>query len=75
MTTRKSKIARLPFRIREMLNHRIMDNVPTKEILIWLNTDGTVRRGDLHLANVWKNGGKHPPHEKRTQGDQTFLIQ
>jgi hypothetical protein len=43
MTTRKSKIARLPFRIREMLNHRIMDNVPTKEILSWLNTDGTVR--------------------------------
>ena len=33
MTTRKSKIARLPFNIREDLNHQIIDNVPTKDIL------------------------------------------
>jgi len=33
MTTRKSKIARLPFNIRKELNHQIMDNVPTKDIL------------------------------------------
>ena len=43
MTTRKSKIARLPYNIRELLNHQIMDNVPTKDILSWLNTDPIVR--------------------------------
>ena len=42
MTTRKSKIARLPFDIREDLNNRLLENVPTKDILIWLSTDSTV---------------------------------
>ena len=44
MTTRKSKIARLPFNIREQLNHQIMDNVPTKDILSWLNNDWVCSR-------------------------------
>ena len=30
MTTRKRKIARIPFNIREELNHQIMDSVPPK---------------------------------------------
>ena len=43
MTTRRSKIGRLPFAIREDLNNRLMENVPVKDILNWLNTDSEVR--------------------------------
>ena len=43
MTTRNGKIARLPFNIREELNNRLLENVPVKDILIFLNTDSTVR--------------------------------
>ena len=52
MTTRKSKIARLPFNIREDLNHQIMDNVPTKDILGWLNSDPTVRH---YMERLFQN--------------------
>src|ERR1700677_829001 len=52
MTTRKSKIARLPFNIREELNHQIMDNVPTKDILNWLNSDPTVRH---YMERLFQN--------------------
>ena len=52
MTTRKSKIARLPFNIREELNHQIMDNVPTKDILGWLNSDPTVRH---YMERLFQN--------------------
>jgi len=52
MTTRKSKIARLPFNIREELNHQIMDNVPTKDILSWLNGDPTVRH---YMERLFQN--------------------
>ena len=52
MTTRKSKIARLPFNIREELNHQIMDNVPTKDILSWLNSDPTVRH---YMERLFQN--------------------
>ena len=41
---RKGKIARLPFEIREYLNHQLKDNVPVKDILSWLNNDPTVRQ-------------------------------
>jgi hypothetical protein len=43
MTTRNGKIARLPFEIREELNHRLLENEPAKTILHWLNGDSTVR--------------------------------
>ena len=43
MTTRRSKIGRLPFTIREDLNNRLMENVPVKDILNWLNSDSDVR--------------------------------
>ena len=43
MTTRKSKIARLPFNIREEINHQLADNLPAKDILHWLNSHSTVR--------------------------------
>jgi len=52
MTTRKSKIARLPFNIREELNHQIMDNVPTKDILSWLNTHLMVRH---YMERLFQN--------------------
>jgi len=52
MTTRKSKIARLPFNIREQLNHQIMDNVPAKDILSWLNTDPMVRH---YMERLFQN--------------------
>ncbi len=52
MTTHRSKIARLPFNIREELNHQIMDNVPTKEILSWLNTDPMVRH---YMERLFQN--------------------
>jgi hypothetical protein len=52
MTTRKSKIARLPFNIRELLNHQIMDNVPTKDILSWLNSDPMVRH---YMERLFQN--------------------
>ena len=52
MTTRKSKIARLPYNIRELLNHQIMDNVPTKDILSWLNTDPIVRH---YMEGLFQN--------------------
>jgi hypothetical protein len=40
---RSLNIARLPFNIREDLNNRLLENVPVKDILIFLNTDSTVR--------------------------------
>jgi hypothetical protein len=43
MTTRNGKIARLPFDIREEINHRLLDNEPAKNIVTWLNTDSTAR--------------------------------
>jgi len=43
MTTRNGKIARLPFEIREELNHRLLENEPAKTILTWINADSTVR--------------------------------
>ena len=43
MTTRKGKIARLPFNIREEINHQLADNLPAKDILHWLNSHSTVR--------------------------------
>jgi len=43
MTTRNGKIARLPFNIREDLNNRLLENVPVKDILVFLNTDSTVK--------------------------------
>ena len=44
MTTRNGKVARLSFEIREDLNHRLLENVPVKDILVWLNADPTVTR-------------------------------
>jgi len=52
MTTHRSKIARLPFNIREELNHQIMDNVPTKDILNWLNTHPMVRH---YMERLFQN--------------------
>jgi len=52
MTTRKGKIARLPFNIREDINHRLHENVPVKDILIWLNTDGDVRN---HMDRLFQS--------------------
>ena len=52
MTTHRSKIARLPFNIREELNHQIMDNVPTKDILRWLNSDPMVRH---YMERLFQN--------------------
>jgi hypothetical protein len=43
MSSRNGKIARLPFEIREELNHRLMNNEPAKSIVAWLNGDSTVR--------------------------------
>jgi hypothetical protein len=43
MSTRNGKIARLPFEIREEINHRLMNNEPAKNIVTWLNCDSTVR--------------------------------
>jgi hypothetical protein len=43
MTTRNGKVARLPFEIREELNHRLLENEAVKSILEWLNADSTVR--------------------------------
>jgi len=67
MPTRKGKIGRLPFNIREDLNHRIMDNVPTNEILIWLATDAMVtdvlrqlfegRKITEQNLSEWRQGG------------------
>jgi hypothetical protein len=37
MTTRKSKIARLPDSIREQINHRLQNGETAKQILEWLN--------------------------------------
>jgi hypothetical protein len=67
MTTRNGKIARLPFEIREELNNRLLENVPVKDILVWLNADPTVRKvmdalfDGRHITeqNVseWRQGG------------------
>ena len=67
MTTRNGKIARLPFNIREELNHQLKDNVPVKDILSWLNTDSTVRHYMERLfqgryiteqnVSEWRQGG------------------
>jgi hypothetical protein len=43
MTTRNGKIARLPFAIREELNHRLIENEPARSIAGWLNAHSTVR--------------------------------
>ena len=40
---RSLNIGRLPFAIREDLNNWLMENVPVKDILNWLNTDSEVR--------------------------------
>ena len=67
MTARKSKIGRLPFNIREELNHMLADNLPAKDILHWLNSHPTVRRfmkilfqgRDITEQNLseWRQGG------------------
>jgi hypothetical protein len=44
MTARNGKIARLSFEIREDLNHRLLENIPVKDILNWLNADSTVTK-------------------------------
>jgi hypothetical protein len=43
MSTRNGKIARLPFEIREELNHRLLENEPARNIAAWLNSQPTVR--------------------------------
>ena len=67
MTTRNGKIARLPFEIREELNHRLLENEPAKIILDWLNADPTVTKvlealfegRPISEQNVseWRQGG------------------
>lgn len=37
MRTRRSKIARLPFAIREEINRRLLENEPARKIYTWLN--------------------------------------
>ena len=44
MKTRNGKVARLPLEIREDLNHRLPENVPAKDILVWLDADPTVTK-------------------------------
>jgi hypothetical protein len=65
--TRKGKIARLPFAIREELNQRLLDGEPGNQLVVWLNALPRVQAilkdkfqgNPISEANLsqWKNGG------------------
>jgi hypothetical protein len=65
--TRKGKIARLPFAIREELNQRLLDGEPGNQLVVWLNGLPKVQAvlkdkfqgNPISEANLsqWKNGG------------------
>jgi hypothetical protein len=65
--SRGFNIARLPFEIRELINHQLLDNEPAKNIVTWLNTDSAVRvcierlfEGrpvTEHNISEWRQGG------------------
>jgi hypothetical protein len=66
-TTRIGKIARLPHTIREQLNLKLLDGVPAKSILPWLNSlpdakailaaDFENRPINKQNLSEWKHGG------------------
>lgn len=71
--SRKGKIARLPFEVREDLNRRLLDNRNGPEILAWLNSSQELRgAAAINAQNLseWRAGGfadwmgKHDAVEK-----------
>ncbi len=67
MTTRKSKIARLPVALRDELNQRLLDGAEGAQLVVWLNDLPTVREllakdfagrpiTEQNLSE-WKQGG------------------
>src|SRR5206468_1742636 len=66
-TSRNGKIARLPHKIREQLNHRIQDGEKAKSLAKWLNSlpevqsilDHHFSGRPINAVNLteWKNGG------------------
>lgn len=66
-TTRNGKIARLPKRIRDRLNQQILDGVPGKDLVQWLNSLDEVEETLVRHFNAtrvteqnlseWKQGG------------------
>ena len=77
MTTRRGKIARLPFATREEINRRLLENEEAKEILAWLNTDqklsGPAAITSQNLSE-WRAGGFAEWLEKREKVEKTKSL-
>lgn len=87
MKTRTSKIARLPFKLREQLNHRLQNGDPGQPILVWLNQKPVVKKILLKWFNGqlinkqnlsdWRHGGYRDwlRHQSRQQTIQRIAEQ
>ncbi len=81
MSARTGKIARLPVKLREELNQRLLDGQSAGKILPWLNTHPTVKRildedfeglliNDNNLS-AWRDGGFADWQRQRGRIDRT----
>ncbi len=75
--TRKGKIARLPFAIREQVNQRLLDNENGPRIIAWINGQcelkGSAAINDGNLSE-WRAGGFADWLEKRDKVERTKAL-
>lgn len=77
MTTRRGKIARLPFATREEINRRLLENEEAKDLLAWVNTNqklgGSTAITPQNLSE-WRSGGFAEWLEKREKVEKTKSL-
>lgn len=77
MTTRRGKIARLPFATREEINRRLLENEEARDLLAWLNAEQKLSGASAitpQNLSEWRSGGFADWLEKRERVEKTKSL-